>query len=131
MAKILLVEPDIPLAETYSRALIRAGHDAMWCITARQAILGADDTYPDMVVLEPQLAEHGGIEFLYEFRSYPEWDAVPIIIFSRLPADEFPLSAAVVADLGIRGYWHKPRYPLVRFVRTLESELVVRQAGAA
>lgn len=123
MANILLIESDIVLANTYGQALRRAGHDVMWCITAHQGILGADDTTPDLVIVEPQLAEHGGIEFLYEFRSYPEWDDIPVVVFSRLPVDEVALTRASMDDLGIVAFWHKSRYSLARFVHDTEALL--------
>jgi two-component system phosphate regulon response regulator PhoB len=73
MANILLIEPDRLLAEIYQRALSSEGHNVVVCAGAQSAILSADQSTPDLVILELQLVEHSGIEFLYEFRSYSEW----------------------------------------------------------
>lgn len=125
MAQLLLIEPDLILGKTYGEALIRAGHEVVWCITAHQGILAADDTKPDIVILEPQLAEHGGMEFLFEFRSYPEWDGIPVLIFSRLPVEELALNHKAMDDLGIRGYWQKSRLTLASFVRAVDGALAM------
>ena len=85
---------------------------------------------PDMVILEPQLAEHGGVEFLYEFRSYPEWDHIPVYVFSRLTADDFKITEATELNLGITGYWHKPRMTLKGFENAVYSALQQLQVPA-
>lgn len=128
MSQILLVEPDAVLAKTYGQALMQAGHTVMWCITAHQAVIAADTVMPDLVILEPQLAEHGGVEFLYEFRSYPEWDAVPIYIFSRQAPEEYALNRQMRSHLGIYGYWQKSRLTLKTFV-TVVTKALEAQTG--
>ena len=39
-------------------------------------------------MLELQIARHNGIEFLYEFVSYPEWQSIPVVILTVLPISE-------------------------------------------
>jgi len=73
MANILLIEPDRVLADTYGQALTVAGHHVVAAATAQAAIQAADAMEPSLVILELQLVEHSGIEFLYEFRSYLDW----------------------------------------------------------
>lgn len=79
--RILLVEPNPILASVYIAALGNIG-DVSWAKGAQQAVLLADEHKPDVVVLEPQLARHNGVEFLYEFRSYQEWQGVPIMLLT-------------------------------------------------
>ena len=79
--RILLIEPDGILASTYKRALVLAGHQVTMCAGAQAADIAADQTQPDVVVLELQLPGHSGIEFLHEeFRSYSDWSKVPVIV---------------------------------------------------
>jgi DNA-binding response OmpR family regulator len=108
MSQILLVEPDRVLGNIYSKALAKAGHTVVMCAGAQSAITAADDTTPDLVILELQLIEHSGIEFLYEFRSYPEWRDIPVIVFSSVPPAEFTSSRSLlVNELGVRAYFYK------------------------
>lgn len=109
MAQILLVEPDRLLADTYRQALESAGHKVVMCASAQSAIYAADEIKPDLVILEIQLIKHSGIEFLYEFHSYPDWQDVPILIQSHVPAGEFAGSWDMLqAQLGVRAYFYKP-----------------------
>ena len=120
MARILLIEPDVVLARTYAEALTHAGHQAVVAQTAQAAIHAADDHTPDLVVLELQLPAHNGIEFLYEFRSYPEWQAVPVIVNSYTPPQELaPLRETLATSLGVRALHYKPRTTLQLLLRSI------------
>jgi DNA-binding response OmpR family regulator len=88
MANILLIESDKILASNLTQFFKRAGHYVAWHVDPQEAILTADKSQPDVVVLELLLAGRSGIEFLYEFRSYPEWQALPVIIYSNLSEEE-------------------------------------------
>jgi len=125
MASILLIEPDVVLARLYADALELAGHAVRTAATAQVAIDIADDARPDVVLLELQLVMHSGIEFLYEFRSYPEWQSVPVIILSNVPPAEFSASKTVLAQqLGVRLYHYKPHTSLQKLLRVVEAATV-------
>lgn len=120
MSRILMIEPDSKLAGVYAAALQLRGHDVDMCRLAQEAISQADACKPDLVLLELGLTAHGGIEFLYEFRSYADWRTVPVIIVSHIPADSFSGSRDVLErQLGVTAYHYKPRLSL----RTLVSEV--------
>jgi DNA-binding response OmpR family regulator len=122
MANILLIEPDRVLADTYRQALLRDGHEIMVRTSAQVAIFAADETLPDLVILELQLIEHSGIEFLYEFRSYPEWQAIPVIILSHVPPAEFDVSRELLTrELGVRSYHYKPHTSLRRLLAVVNE----------
>jgi CheY-like chemotaxis protein len=113
MAHILLIEPDRILAETYKTALEGAGHRVLPVSGAQAAIIACDQQMPDVVVLELQLIEHSGIEFLYEFRSYPEWQGIPVIIQSQVPPQEFTASQHLLREqLGVTAFLYKPQTTL-------------------
>jgi len=126
MAKILLVEPDRLLAETYLKALAGDGHEVVAAAGAQAAISAADAARPDLVVLELQLVEHSGIEFLYEFRSYPEWQAIPVLVHTAVPPGEFEGSWQILGrELGIDIYLYKPRTSLARLLSDVRGQLPV------
>ena len=126
MAQILLIEPDRLLAETYSSALVGAGHEVIVAAGAQAAISAADMARPDLIILELQLVEHSGIEFLYEFRSYPEWQDIPVLIHSGVPAAEFTDSWQIMGqELGVDIYLYKPRTSLSQLISTVRDQLSV------
>ncbi len=124
MAEILLIEPDRLLAESYVRALQAAGHEVNAASSAQAAILAADAIRPDLVILELQLVEHSGIEFLYELRSYPDWQGIPVLIQSHVPGAEFADSWQLLKDeLGVKEYLYKPRTSLKELIASVNEHL--------
>lgn len=124
MAEILLIEPDRLLAESYVQALMAAGHEVNAASSAQAAILAADAIKPDLVVLELQLVEHSGIEFLYEFRSYPDWQDVPVLLHTVVPPAEFNGSGSLLqSDLGVLEYLYKPQTSLKQLITSIDQHL--------
>ncbi|HET8708700.1 MAG TPA: response regulator [Candidatus Saccharimonadales bacterium] len=122
MAQILLIEPDRLLARIYFECLTQAGHQVQICATAQSAIFCADDIAPDVVVLELQLVAHSGVEFLYEFRSYPDWQNIPVIANTNVPAGEFSGSWQLLRDqLGVAQYLYKPVTNLQKLLSTVNE----------
>lgn len=121
MAHILLLEPDRLLADSYRQALELHKHSVVMCASAQSAIYAADEHTPDLVILELQLIGHSGIEFLYEFRSYSEWQPVPAVILSNVPAGEFANSWQLLQkQLGIQAYHYKPQTSLGSLLRSVD-----------
>jgi DNA-binding response OmpR family regulator len=126
MTHVLIVEPDRKLARIFATALERAGHSTQCAALAQDAISAADERRPDLVLLELQLVAHGGIEFLYEFRSYADWQDVPVIIVSHVPPTEFAGSRELLYDrLGVRQYHYKPGLTLQALLASVDDSLGV------
>ena len=118
MAHVLLLEPNTLLATVYTRALQHAGHSVAHVTGAQAGIDAADRQRPDIVITELHLPRHSGIEFLHEFRSYAEWQQVPIVLNTALTgAQVAPVMQALHRDLGIREILYKPRTSLQDLVR--------------
>ncbi|HSX35520.1 MAG TPA: response regulator [Patescibacteria group bacterium] len=113
MAHILFLEPNTVLAQTYARALQATGHSVACATSAQSAIDAADKQAPDLVIVELQLPAHGGIEFLHEFRSYPEWQHVPVVVNTVItPSKMVPVAEALARDLGVTTICYKPQTSL-------------------
>lgn len=118
MSKILLIEPNTVLAKTYTQALRHAGHEVAHVTGAQAAIDAADKSQPDLVIVELQLPQHNGVEFLHEFRSYAEWLHVPVVVNTALQPGRVMLSKEPLKrDLGILEFLYKPRTTLQDIVR--------------
>jgi DNA-binding response OmpR family regulator len=117
---VLLIEPDRLLVQTYAQALERDGHVVVVVGTAQAAIHAADERKPELVILEMQLVSHSGVEFLYEFRSYDDWQAIPVVVLSQVPPGEFIDSWGLLqGELGVKKYLYKPRTKLEKLLRTI------------
>ncbi len=126
MANILFIEPDRILAETYYQALTSAGHNVIVTPSAQTAIMVADQFKPDLIVLELQLIEHSGIEFLYELRSYLDWQKLPVIVQSQVPPGEFANNWRLLKqELGIAAYLYKPNTSLQQLINAVQDYIPV------
>jgi DNA-binding response OmpR family regulator len=123
MARILLLEADRLLADNVKRYLVNSGHEVQWYAEPQAAIHAADTQTPDLVILDLLLASHSGAEFLYEFRSYPDWQNTPVIIFSSLSSEEIQETAPALSQLNITAYYHKPHTSLAELAQAVGKAL--------
>ena len=120
---ILLLEPDMSIAQSVTNAFSDRGHLVRWATSSQMGIDLADSQVPDVVVLELAIPWHNGIEFIYEFRSYAEWFNIPIIVFSTLFTDKHHL----LKKISIDEYLYKPVTTLQQLITTC-NELVAHHA---
>jgi len=126
---ILVIEPDVVLAETYYEALTSADHNVVVTPSAQTGIMVADEFKPDLIVLELQLIEHSGIEFLYELRSYLDWQNIPVIIQTQVAPGEFVDNGMILKQqLGIATFLYKPRTSLRQLVDAVDA-VIPAKAG--
>lgn len=126
MANILMLEPDKVLGNTYQKALEHEGHGVRRTVSAQDAVFQVDELLPDLILVEIQLVAHSGIEFLYELRSYADWQRIPVLIHSCIPPLEFEESMELFKTmLHVRAYLYKPHttlQTLLRAVREVAAE---------
>lgn len=120
-ADILIVEPLEELAKVLSRAFKRSGLSSAIATSAQEGIKLADKKSPRLVVIELIMPDHNGMEFIHEFRSYPEWLKIPIILYSQLAPAELDLSGKTLDEMGISGHFYKPTTSLHELVGAVES----------
>ena len=123
MSRILLVEPDRYLAELYSRALSHNGHSVLCARTVARAITLLDTERIDVLIVELQIAQHNGIELLYEMRSYVDWNDIRIIIHSYVPEHKTMVSKTM-QQLNIDTYLYKPRTSLFELCAQVERTAI-------
>ena len=99
---VLVVEPDKVLSRVYAAALKRDGHSTAQAATAQLAVQAADTKQPDVIVLNIDMPRHNGLEFLYEFKSYPEWQHIPVILLVARINHDMGESSVLREQLGVR-----------------------------
>jgi CheY-like chemotaxis protein len=124
MANILLIETDRLLAKNLSKYLSKLGHDVAWQVEPQAAMDQADQKCPDVIVLDLLMANsRSGIEFLYEFRSYPEWQDLPVVIFSHVAAEDLKDCLESMQQLNVSAYRYKPTTSLKDLAQTINQSL--------
>ncbi len=105
VARILLLETDVLYARILSDYLSQHDYQVDWVQDAQAAIHAADTCAPDIVIMELLLGLHNGVEFLQEFRSYSDWQHVPVLVITHVPPDAH--TQALTRQLGVKQYIHK------------------------
>lgn len=118
---ILLIEPDKLLGDVYKKALKRQGLKVELCTNAQTAVNYLDRHTPKLIILEIQLAEHNGIEFLYELRSHEDWKNIPVIINSLIPIEDIGLTHESQVELGVSNVLYKPQTKLERLLEIVNK----------
>lgn len=124
MSRILLLEPDTLLATIYTQAFTRAGFIVDCVPSAQVAIDAADAHAPDVVITEMHMPAHDGVEFLYEFRSYAEWQQVPVIIHSYASPEQLAtVRSTLEAELGVIAILYKPQTSLHKLLACVREQM--------
>ena len=122
---ILLIEPDSVLARIYQTFFEQKGYQVTHVRTAQSAITAADMKRPDVVLLEMQLPHHSGAAFLYEFRSYVDWQTIPVIVHSSLSPTRLEQYEESLKNLGVAQQLYKPQTSLQQLVHAVMRQLPI------
>jgi DNA-binding response OmpR family regulator len=120
MAHILVLESDKLLSASLKSYLTAAKYTVSIHGDPQAAVLSADKRLPNIVITELLLAGRSGVEFLYEFRSYPDWQAIPVIVFTAMHSEELAAYKEVLQELNVQTILYKPTTSLARLAASLE-----------
>lgn len=119
-----MLEPDAVLANIYKELFEVHGHTVRRSVSAQEAVFQVDERMPDVILVELQLVAHSGIEFLYELRSYSEWQNIPVLIHSCIPPLEFESSMVLLKQmLKVQKYLYKPQTSLQTLLRSVHEAI--------
>ena len=105
---IVLVESDSRLADLYKSAIEAANSNVKVTVAVdAQGALHSINEQTSLVILEIDLPDHNGFEFLYEFASYDDWKHIPILVLSRLRQTYFDPMMVSWEELGVVDYLYK------------------------
>lgn len=123
MPHVLLLESDRVIAGCVVEEFARRDITVSVATNADSAILLADKKSPDAVISELSIPGHSGSEFLYEFRTYSDWRAIPIFIFSSLKPSRQILASKDWKLLAVSEILYKPDTTLQKLGKVVETAL--------
>jgi DNA-binding response OmpR family regulator len=98
---ILVVEDEPSLRNTITMALTSCGHSTLAAETGIEALDRVREQRPELVLLDLQLPEMDGWEFLRHFRALQDCASVPVVVTSAT-------HRVVVAELDAQAFLPKP-----------------------
>lgn len=101
MSLILILEDSRIMAEAVVEALSSAGHEAVYCLTATEALSLCQELRPDLVLAELHLSEGSGLEFLEKLGRLSLSSPPPVLMVTGCGREE---SAARAMALGAWDY---------------------------
>jgi DNA-binding response OmpR family regulator len=103
MARILIVDDELVLAETLQAWLQEDGHDVQVAANARDAIAQMLDTRPELVLSDVMMPDMSGTALLMAIRENAILSQVPVILMSALP-----MHRAAGGSAGYAAFIRKP-----------------------
>ena len=101
MTKVLIVEDDQAIAEMYQLKCELSGILVKLAQNGLEALSVLEGFTPDIVLLDLQMPQMNGAEFLSQFRQRPQYSAVPVLILTNTGVEEAPTS---IWECGISGF---------------------------
>ena len=83
MAKVLVVDDDRVVADMYSLALSRAGHEVLVANDGLAGLQLASTAQPDLVFLDIRMPKMDGIEVLRNLKSVNRTKGIPVVMLSN------------------------------------------------
>ena len=100
--RILIIEDDPPIRKFLRASLAAHGFDTIEAENAREGLMHATTSNPNLIVLDLGLPDRDGMEVISEIRG---WSQLPIIVLSARGQEQFKIAAL---DAGADDYLTKP-----------------------
>lgn len=83
MSKILIIEDDLVVANIYRSKFASEGFEVEIAGDGRAGLDRIQNGHPDVVILDLMLPKLSGVDLMKQVRAQPEFEALPIIVFSN------------------------------------------------
>lgn len=130
MPRVLLLLNDRQLVRQAGEFLSLKGLEADIHTDPQKAVSAADKNSPDIAVVDINLAARSGIEFLYELRSYQEWQKLPVIVIGLARLNELEDFLPAFRQLEVTQYLTWALTPLHRLEAEISRILQTTKAAA-
>lgn len=120
MKKILFVEDEPALQESFQVALGERGYECLKAMDGEEGLKMIRSEKPDLVLLDLVLPKKHGFEVLKETKSDPILKDIPVIVLTNLENSE---DVEKALELGATTYLVKANYSLEEIVQKVEEAL--------
>ncbi|MFZ6031621.1 MAG: response regulator [Chloroflexota bacterium] len=114
MAYVLFIDDEPDTLVTLKKAVELFGHQAGMAYSAEEAFKSIQETHPDLVFVDMNLADTSGLAVIHRLRAEKNTASLPVIVLSAGPELD---AAARVQAAGAQAYMLKP----VRLQSLLEA----------
>lgn len=123
MTKIAIIEDDAVISQMYRMKFEADGFDVQLANNGVRGVALAEVFAPDIILMDLQMPEMGGVEALTLIRKAPWGKDVPVIILTNLGEEEAPKE---IRALGIHSYIVKANLTPRQVVGRVKEALGIR-----
>src|SRR5690348_14204117 len=127
MMLVFVVDDTSIIREPIAAALTAAGYQTVCAGDGREALAALDRQTPDVMVLDLNMPEVGGLQVLEAMRRRPATANTPVILLTATADRETVLSAA---QWGVRDYVLKSGFSLTQLISRVQKYAQAGQAGS-
>ena len=98
MKRILVVDDEQNVLNTISKELKGAGYEVMTAADGESALAAAHSQKPDLILMDLLLPKMDGWRVCQDLKRDPQFQAIPIIMFSGLIERDYEKQATEVGD---------------------------------
>lgn len=120
--RILLIEDDVWLADSYERVLKTAGYTVKRASDASSAMRAIERRVPSVIVADVMLRSHTAFALLHELQSYNDTQQIPVVLCSGLA--DIDKKPDMFAQYGVRTVLAKASLTPASLVRAVEECLL-------
>lgn len=126
MAKVLIIEDDPRLENTYDIIFQKDGHEVVRAHDGEEGLQKAESENPDVILLDMLMPKMHGMEFLKQFDIKNKHPNTKVIVFSNMESSDLLKQAK---ELGAHRYEVKSRYS-PRQLSQLVNEVLAERTPA-
>ena len=82
---VLIIEKQANYTQLLVKQVLFAGLNPVVAVTGAGGLRKVEDCHPDLILLEMELTDMDGLEFVLTLRRKPEADHIPIVAMSTFP----------------------------------------------
>jgi len=120
MKKILFIEDESALQETFKNLLGKEGYNVLSAFDGQSGLKLAKEEKPDLILLDLILPKVHGFDVLKELKKSSETKEIPVIVLTNL---ENPEHIGKVLELGATTYLVKAQYSLEEVLGKIKKTL--------
>jgi CheY-like chemotaxis protein len=102
---IVVVEDTIDLRENIIVLLRMEGYLVSSAVHGKEAMAILLKVIPDLIITDLLMPEMNGFDFITRVRENPQWQRIPILVFSAMPVNE---NEEKILRMGANSYLKKP-----------------------
>ena len=118
--KILMIEDDLTLSESFTKTMKDAGYDMHVANDGETGFRQAEELRPDLILLDLVLPKKHGFKVMEDLKNNPELRSIPVVVLTNL---ETPHDIERASTLGAKAYLVKANYSLSEIRRKVEEIL--------